>query len=208
MKLINIFWLMFSVLLWGFIHSLTASYPFKAFFRRIIDSAVFDRFYRLVYNLVAIVTFLAVLVIAAFTPDRTLYVAPFPWVALIVIVDLLAVVTLAIALRKTDALRFLGIRQLMSPNKKLPSRLVKDGPYFYVRHPLYTAGLVFIWLLPFMTARLLVLDLALTAYVITGAYLEERRLKHKFGQEYEDYAAVTPMFIPSLTKKPGRAGAR
>ncbi len=210
MKLINIFWLVFSVLLWGLIHSLTASYQFKAFVRRKMEATVVDRFYRLAYNLVAMATFLGVLFIAALTPDRTLYIIPFPWVALIVTVEFLALVTLVVALGQTDASYFFGIRQLMDQKKKNPSKLVKEGLYRYVRHPLSSAVLVFIWLLPFMTARLLVLDLALTAYVIVGAHFEERKLMLKFGQEYEEYASVTPMFIPlpSVRRKANRANTR
>ncbi len=76
--------------------------------------------------------------------------------------------------------------------------LVITGVYRHVRHPLYSAGIVFIWLLPVMTVNVLAINIALTLYVLVGAYFEERKLRSKFGQEYIDYAAVTPMFIPFL----------
>jgi protein-S-isoprenylcysteine O-methyltransferase Ste14 len=81
-----------------------------------------------------------------------------------------------------------------------PQKLITNGLYGYVRHPLYTSGLVIIWLLPVMTARLLVIDLALTVYIVVGAFVEERKLRHKFGQEYIEYSRGTPMFIPFLKK--------
>ncbi len=200
MSFLNLFLLVLSVLVWGFIHSLTASHPFKAFVRRIAGTRA-DRYYRLAYNAVSILTLLIVLIIAILTPDRTLYVVPFPWVAILIVVEMLAVAALIIGFLQTDALEFLGVRQVTAAgDRKQATRLVKDGLYSYVRHPLYAAGLLFIWALPLMTARVLVINLALTVYVVVGAYFEERKLRQKFGVEYSRYSAVTPMFIPFLKK--------
>jgi protein-S-isoprenylcysteine O-methyltransferase Ste14 len=207
MSFLNIFLLILVVFLWGFVHSVTASLPFKAFIRRVFGPAS-DRWYRLVYNAVAVVTFIGVLVVAALTQDTTLYIVPFPWVALLIIVEFLVVAALIIGLMQTDPLNFLGLRQFSGEKRKQGSKLVTDGLYHYVRHPLYTAGLIFIWALPLMTARLLVLNLALTVYVIAGAFYEERKLKQKFGVEYVRYSAITPMFIPFTKKvRPGSSPA-
>ena len=70
------------------------------------------------------------------------------------------------------------------------------GLYRWVRHPLYTAGLVFIWLTPVMTVNLLAMNLGLTIYIVLGAMFEERKLLHEFGQAYADYQRRTPMLIP------------
>jgi protein-S-isoprenylcysteine O-methyltransferase Ste14 len=67
-----------------------------------------------------------------------------------------------------------------------------------VRHPLYTAGLVLIWLLPILTWNLLALNLGLTAYIFIGAYFEERKLLLEFGDSYAEYREHTPMLIPGL----------
>ena len=163
-----------------------------------------ERIYRLAYNLFAGASFMVVLVIAALTQDRTLYIVPFPWVTLMVMAEFLAVAVLVVAFRQTDVLDFLGLRQVIEPEPKQPQRLVMGGLYRYVRHPLYTAGLVFIWLMPLMTMRVLIIDLALTVYVVVGAYFEERKLRYEFGQDYADYAAATPMFIPFLKKMRSR----
>ncbi len=199
-RFINIFWLAFTVLLWGFLHSFFASQQFKAFVRRVVGPRS-DRYYRLGYNLFAVFSFVLILIVAALTPDRTLYVVPTPWVALMIILELLAGAALLAGLLQTSVLEFLGIRQVRGTRQRKPSQLVKDGLYRYVRHPLYTEGLVFIWMLPFMTVRVLVINLALTIYVIAGAYVEERKLRLKFGLEYRDYASVTPMFIPFIKNK-------
>ncbi len=190
-------WLVIAVLLWGLVHSLFASLKAKELARRWLGDSG-GRFYRLVYNVFACVSFLPVLAIAALTPDRRLYLVPLPWSGLMVLGELLAVGALVIGFRQTDGMEFLGLRQLSGPVERRQGSLVTGGLYRYVRHPLYSAGLAFIWLMPLMTVNVLAINIALTGYVITGAYFEERKLRREFGQVYADYGAVTPMFIPFL----------
>ncbi len=199
MSFFHIFWLVLAIFVWGFIHSLTASLQFKAYVHRKIGP-ISDRYYRLGYNLFTSLSLAIVLILAAFTPDQTLYVVTFPWVILLIVIEFLALFALMVGLWQTDILDFLGARQLRESRRRPPSRLVTNGLYHYVRHPLYSSGLILIWALPLMTARLLVVDLALTVYIVIGAYFEERKLRQKFSNEYTDYAAVTPMFIPFLKK--------
>ena len=199
----SVFWLVLSVLLWGLLHSLFASLRFKDFVQRVLGLGS-NRFYRLFYNLFAGISFVAVLIVAALTPDQTLYVIPFPWVILMILGEFMAVAALVIGFMQTDAWDFIGIRQLSGTDVKRPPELVTRGLYRYVRHPLYTAGMMFIWLMPLMTIRVLAIDLALTVYVIVGAYFEERKLQRKFGQDYINYMAATPMFIPFLKKPRSR----
>jgi protein-S-isoprenylcysteine O-methyltransferase Ste14 len=77
---------------------------------------------------------------------------------------------------------------------------VINGLYCHVRHPLYSAGLLFIWLSPLMTTSLLALNLGLTLYIIIGSIFEERRLVGQFGQAYVDYQRRVPRLIP----RPGK----
>ena len=192
----NMVWLAISVLAWGFLHSLFASLKFKELIRR--HSGPWTvRIYRLVYNLFAGFSFVLVLAVAARTPDKTLYSIPFPWFIPFVIGQGLAVIALVVGFLQSHPMEFLGICQLGSPIEE-PRRLTIDGLYRFVRHPLYTGGLVFIWLMPFMTERVLVINLALTVYGVAGAYLEESKVIREFGQEYIDYKTVTPMFIPFI----------
>jgi protein-S-isoprenylcysteine O-methyltransferase Ste14 len=188
-------WLIILVLSWGLLHSLLASQKAKELARRWLGDRL-NRFYRLGYNAFACVSFLPVLAALFLVPDRRLYYVPMPWSLLMVAGELLAVVALLVGLLQTDARVFLGLRQLRENSK--PSQLTTSGLYHYVRHPLYTAGLVFIWLMPLMTVNVLAIDIALTVYVIVGAYFEERKLRREFKQVYVDYMAVTPMFIPFL----------
>lgn len=188
-------WIVVAVLLWGLFHSLLASLKAKELVRRWLGERA-GRFYRLAYNVFAGVSFLPVLILMFKLPDHTLYLVPLPWSGLMVIGELLAAAALVIGLRQTEPWEFLGFRQ--RGESDTPPHLTTCGLYRYVRHPLYTAGLVFIWLMPLMTVNILAINLALTVYVVIGAVNEERRLRHEFGQEYVEYMAVTPMFIPFL----------
>jgi protein-S-isoprenylcysteine O-methyltransferase Ste14 len=97
---------------------------------------------------------------------------------------------------QTDTLSFVGLRQLFEDEK--PGKLVTSGFYRVMRHPLYTFGLLFLWLSPNVSVNSFVLYLALTVYIFIGAYFEERKLMREFGQEYTDYKSVTPMIVPGL----------
>jgi len=188
-------WIVLAVCLWGLVHSLLAGHKVKEWARQALGERL-GRFYRLAYNAFAGVSFLPVLVIMFLVPDRTLYRVPVPWSLLMIGGELLAVAALLIAFRQTDIWEFIGFRQLGEVEK--PSKLTTSGLYHYIRHPLYTAGMAFIWLLPLMTVNILTVNIALTVYIVIGATFEERKLRRIFGQEYSDYSAITPMFIPFL----------
>jgi len=197
----GIFWLVFYIVIWGIVHSFLASLQVKVFICRIFGPAIM-RVYRLAYNAFAVFTFLPVLVIAGLAPDRRLYTVPLPWSGLMVLGELLAVVVLLVGIVQTGALEFVGIEQLIGAGEKAPVKLVTNGLYRYVRHPLYSAGMVFIWLAPLMTVNLLTINIAASLYLIIGAVFEERKLQRQYGQAYADYKAVTPMFIPFLKGLP------
>lgn len=186
---------------WGAIHSLLASHRAKDLARSRFGARA-ERSYRLGYNLFSAVSFLPVLALVAFLPDRVLYTIPRPWVWLALAIQAGAVLALLAGLRQTGLSRFLGIAQLVEQQAEAPPAMVMDGLYRYVRHPLYTAGLVFIWLLPVMTVNLLALNIGLSAYLVIGALFEERKLVREFGATYIDYRRRTPMLVPGL---PGRA---
>jgi protein-S-isoprenylcysteine O-methyltransferase Ste14 len=192
------FWLiLLAVLAYGLLHSTLASLTIKAHTRQWIGPST-DRWFRLAYNLIAIFTLLPILFLPILLIDKEIYTIPYPWVLLTLSIQVLAVVVLIAGVRQTGISSFIGLRQLMLPEDTSPPRLVTDGLYRYVRHPLYTAGLVFIWLLPILTWNLLALNLGLTAYIFIGAYFEERKLLLEFGESYTEYRNRTPMLIPGL----------
>jgi len=194
--MLNALWLIGAVGAWGLVHSLLASIGAKEKIQHRFGAGIM-RLYRLGYNIFAVLSFLPVLWLMLVLPDRPLYSVPAPWSYLMLAGQGLAGLLLLVGVLQTDTLSFIGLRQLLEPQER-PSRLVTGGLYRYVRHPLYTAGLLFIWLTPVVSANLFILYLALTAYILIGARFEERKLRREFGEAYAEYRRKTAMLIPGL----------
>jgi protein-S-isoprenylcysteine O-methyltransferase Ste14 len=182
---------------YGIVHSLLATRGAKQWAHARLGSRAI-RLYRLAYNAFALVSFLPVFLLLVRFPGTLLYQLPLPWSALALAGQAAAMVLLAIGLLQTDPLSFLGLRQLVAGDRSEPPSLTVTGLYRWVRHPLYTAGLVLIWLTPVMTIGVLALNLALTVYILIGYRFEERRLVAEFGQAYVAYQARVPALIPHL----------
>ncbi len=191
------FWIVLAVILiYGLVHSWLASLQVKARFRRRFGRRA-DLWFRLLYNLFAVLTLLPVLLLPVVLIDRHLYTIPFPWVILTILVQLLALAAMGVGIWQTGVASFFGLAQLFNLPSR-PTELVVHGLYHWVRHPLYAAGLVFIWLTPYMTWNLLAFDLGASAYVLIGIYFEERKLQQEYGEAYARYRQATPMLVPGL----------
>jgi len=189
------FWLILSIIVWGIVHSVTASLGFKESLRRTFGGG-FMRFYRLLYNVFSVVSFVPIIYLSAVLPTQNLYRVTSPMNYLMLAGQGLSALLLLVAILQTDTLSFVGLRQLVEEEK--PGKLVTKGFYQYMRHPLYTFGLLFIWFSPSVSVNSFVLYVSLTIYILVGAYFEERKLLREYGQEYADYKSATPMIIPGL----------
>ena len=80
--------------------------------------------------------------------------------------------------------------------------LASTGPYSYVRHPQYVGFVLvmFGFLLQWPTILTLAMFPVLVWMYARLARLEEREAVSGFGQEYADYAARVPAFIPRLSR--------
>lgn len=80
-------------------------------------------------------------------------------------------------------------------------RLATTGAYAYVRHPQYAAFMVimFGFLLQWPTILTLVMFPMLVLMYVRLARSEESEASRMFGTEYEQYAAVTPRWIPRVS---------
>jgi len=144
------------------------------------------------------VTLLPVLAVPAAHPGTSLYSLEAPWLLAALAGQMIALLLLAIGLLQTDPWHFLGLRQLVETEPGKPPALLVKGLYRWVRHPLYTAGLVFIWLTPLMTTSLLALNLGLSLYILIGSVFEERRLLAEFGPAYAEYQQRVPRLVPGI----------
>jgi len=182
-----------AALLYGFIHSLVAANGFKHLIYRILGDGA-KKYYRLFYSIFASITLLPVLLLPVLIPDQVLYKIPEPLVYFTILVQIISVVLLIYSVMQTGALQFIGFSQVLG--KSQAEQLRTGGLYRFVRHPLYTFSLLFLWLTPTMTRNFALLYAALTVYIIIGAVLEERKLLQTFGKAYQDYRAKTPFLIP------------
>jgi len=188
-------WLILSIALWGFIHSLLASLSIKDSLRRVLGND-FMRLYRLAYNLFSVISIAPILYLITSRPDADLYHVPSPWKWIMQMGQGLSALLLLVAIFQTDVLSFAGLRQLFENEK--PGELVTGGLYRVVRHPLYTFSLLTLWLSPVVSVNSFVVYLSFTIYILIGVVFEERKLLREFGQTYTKYKSVTPMLIPSL----------
>jgi protein-S-isoprenylcysteine O-methyltransferase Ste14 len=183
---------------YGLVHSWLASLQAKELARKLLGVSIMEQFYRLAYNIFGVLSFLPVLVLPVLLPDQLLYRIPMPWLLLTFVIQGLAALTIFIGVMQTGPLDFAGLRQLFQLPDDRPPGLVTRGLYRYVRHPLYSAGIVFLWFSPQMSVNLVALFFGLSAYLVIGALFEERKLVHQYGQAYLDYRRTTPMLIPGL----------
>lgn len=79
-------------------------------------------------------------------------------------------------------------------------KLITEGIYERMRHPLYTGDILLIWgiflLVP--EVRLMAGAVWMTLVLAGWMLLEEKFLLEKFGQEYADYKKKTPMILFSF----------
>ncbi len=82
----------------------------------------------------------------------------------------------------------------------VPQRLVLEGPYRYVRNPLYDTDFVLILGTALLTSNwfLLLLAALYAAQLALQLPLEERELRGRFGRPYRRYCEVVPRFVPRL----------
>ncbi|MDI6791700.1 MAG: isoprenylcysteine carboxylmethyltransferase family protein [bacterium] len=89
----------------------------------------------------------------------------------------------------------------MSPDIKIVEdhRLIKDGPYRYMRHPLIFCAIIEAFglaLIPNSYYTLLIALFGFTPFMLLKAYLEEKALVKEFGPEYLHYKKEVYGFFP------------
>lgn len=71
-----------------------------------------------------------------------------------------------------------------------------QGPYLWVRHPLYFFAIVMMWSCPDGSTDRLLFNVLWTAWIYVGTVFEEKDLLSDFGQQYRAYQRKVPMLIP------------
>jgi protein-S-isoprenylcysteine O-methyltransferase Ste14 len=193
--------ILISVALFGIFHSVLAAYRSKLIAQRAIGHALATSIYRLAFNIMAVLSIAPALYLTFMLPDRELYRFPEPLNILVLIVQAMAGLGVVYAVYQLDFFFFAGLRQLFRANRfalesTSTAHLVTNGLHRYVRHPLYTTSLIFLYLASPMTIHHLTLIVGLTLYFYIGSIFEERKLVHEFGDAYRQYQKQVPRLIP------------
>jgi protein-S-isoprenylcysteine O-methyltransferase Ste14 len=103
------------------------------------------------------------------------------------------------------ALMGLGIRAYAAGHVQKDKRLAVSGPYAYTRNPLYLGSLLIgVGLVLAGAQWALGVVFVIFFLVVYGPVMrrEERNLRQRFGQTFDEYAAAVPLFFP--VRKPAK----
>jgi len=186
----SIAWLSF-----GFGHSLLASAKARDVFVPTLGA-----YYRLTYNLIALVHIVVVMVVGMSVFDgMAKFVRPH-WLELSQsVLWILGLAILLLALSSYDLGRLAGTAQIRNYRRGLvepedePLRL--KGLHAYVRHPLYTGAHLLLWGAA-QDSLSLATPLWGSGYLLIGAYFEERKLLALYGEDYASYRRKVPALVP------------
>nr|WKN39320.1 isoprenylcysteine carboxylmethyltransferase family protein [Tunicatimonas sp. TK19036] len=184
------------------LHSLLASERVKNKVQPLAGK--YFRYYRLFYNIIAVLTLVPILLYNAI-------VSAGPLVSSSLLLSVLefgglafatyGVILIHLSFKQYSKREFLGITL---PQEKHPEPLHKEGILQQVRHPLY-AGTILIaigfWCFSPTLANLIT-SLAWIIYTLIGIRLEETKLLKLYGDEYQRYREEVPMLVPRLGRRP------
>ena len=157
------------------------------------------RFYRLFFNLVALLTLIPVALFAYSIRTQ----AVFSWNGYLRIGQILLLVVAVLLLlfggRHYDVRQLIGIKQIKegTANKTITDtgELDTSGVLGITRHPWYLATILIVWARQ-MDVSVIFVNVILTSYLVVGTLLEERKLIGEFGEKYLAYQNRVSMLIP------------
>ncbi len=188
-------WLIVLWLLFSFLHSLLAANRFKLIIRPLLKG--FYKFYRPIYSLFATVTLGIVVWYHFKTESSKLWQTSLAETCTAIILMLTGMAVMLVSGSKY----FLHLTGIDVFIKKRPyHELQQQGLHKFMRHPLYSGTLLFVWAYFFWHPYLsnLISCVCITLYVRTGIYFEEKKLVKEFGDTYKNYKLRVPMLIPKF----------
>lgn len=189
--------LLLLVIAWCVLHSAMISISVTEYIKKRLGPKF--RFYRLFYNLMAILTLIPVALFAHSNQTQVI----FNWNGYMRIgqVILLGLAGLLFFLggRRYDAGQMLGIKQIRAGTSHRvlteTGELDTSGILGITRHPWYLAAILLIWARQLDVSAILI-NAVFTSYLIVGTFLEEKKLVGEFGQKYLAYQKRVSMLVP------------
>lgn len=189
--------LAFLWILWCSVHSLLITEQIQNWVNR--QDNWLSGSYRLLYVLFSLLSLIPILLYQYTLPQQVIFSWHGWWRIPQIILLVYAVVLFWLGSRNYDILYFLGIRQWRNHNKGVSTpKLVFccQGIALYLRHPWYSGGLAVLWGWGPITDVSLISQVILTAYLVIGTLLEERKLYRQLGLPYQNYCQQVPMLFP------------
>ena len=152
-------------------------------------------FYRIGYNLIALITLFFVLKFQDAINSELLFQRTETTQIIGYLISPTGLILAITAFKNYSGMEFIG---LDFNNKVKSNKLNTSGFNKYIRHPLYFSSLLIIWgyFLSNPKATTLVMNSIITVYFIIGTKLEEQKLIKEFGEAYKQYIKRVPMLLP------------
>ena len=185
------------LILWCVLHSAMISIAVTEYVKKRLGPNY--RFYRVFFNIISILTLIPVVFIAHSAQTPVI----FGWSGYMrigqVLILGLAVLFFFLGGRHYDIRQVTGVKQAREGTADLAitdtGELDTSGVLGITRHPWYLATLLLIWARQ-MDVSAIIVNVILTAYLIVGTYLEEKKLVREFGENYRNYQKKVSMLIP------------
>lgn len=191
--------LLFAV--FGASHSYLASVHFKEKLKKEMPGIM--PFYRLLYNIIALFSLYLIYELSP-KPGLIIYDLKYPYDILMLVPQFIALAGILWSARYFSLMEFSGLSQIKRHfnnetdpeelDEKLSLRI--EGPYRYMRHPVYFFSIMFLVLRPVMSLFYLVFILCIIAYFYIGSFYEEKKLNRQFGESYRKYSDRVPRIVP------------
>ncbi len=189
-------------LIFSFLHSILASEKLKFIVAKKFGNVI--AFYRLVYNIFSLISLYLIYELSP-KPHVILYDLSNPLDIIVLIPQLSALAGIFWAFKYICVKEFIGINQIKKffrgqYSSKLDEEmtLTIDGPYKYMRHPVYFFAIMFLLFRPTMDLFYLTFFICIVAYFYVGSIFEEKKLVRYFGDIYLKYQKSVPKIFPHL----------
>src|SRR5690606_20843790 len=198
---VDVFLIILIFSIFGYIHSLTASFEIKKKLFELVGDKI--AFYRLGFNILSLfLLYLAYLIMPK--PNLIIYDLNPPYDLLVLIPQFAGLAGIFWTFRYICLKEFIGIQQIERWLKRNYNSEELDehytlrinGPYTFVRHPLYFFSMMILIFQPIMDLFYLTILIYIIAYFYIGSEYEEKKLIKIFNDDYIKYRETIPRLIP------------